>query len=401
MRKKLYAGMFACLFALTQSARAIDFKIDLPPEAGKNENTAANNVAIDIPESDLFTDDAASLNSESVEEIINSEAVASEIPQIPQIPQLAEEKMSNSLNSAYVSSAFPAPSCLSDNIDFWHKIYTEIDENEALFHDRNNLGRVFGVVKLPKFSEERSRSLRAYKEFFESKLIELASHVNNPKRWDKHMRTLANQFKGSHLNSNTIREAATNIRSQTGLRNRFEAGVQRSLKLIPTIHPIIKSAGLPLDVINLPHVESSYNEKAYSKVGASGLWQIMPGTMREVAGRNAVSKRNDVRISTHAAAKILKRNYAATQSWPLALTAYNHGLGGVMRAVRQTGSKDICDIVTKYDSASFKFASSNFYAQFIAARNAALDRYSVIAKGHSNGKVLKKLVASAKTKGKS
>ena len=64
------------------------------------------------------------------------------------------------------------------------------------------------------------------------------------------------------------------------------------------------------------------------------------------------------------------------KSWPLAITAYNHGLGGIQRAVRRVGSKNLNTIIDKYRHRRFGFASKNFYAEFLAAvwvsRNAML-----------------------------
>jgi membrane-bound lytic murein transglycosylase D len=65
------------------------------------------------------------------------------------------------------------------------------------------------------------------------------------------------------------------------------------------------------------------------------------------------------------------------QSWPLALTAYNHGLAGMRRAVAQQNTSDIAAIVAKYQSRSFGFASRNFYTAFLAALeiDSNADRY--------------------------
>ena len=118
-------------------------------------------------------------------------------------------------------------------------------------------------------------------------------------------------------------------------------------------------------------------------------------------GQKYISKRMDVGIATQAAAKLLAQNYAATQSWPLALTAYNHGLNGVLRAVRTTGSKDLCTIIERYESRSFRFASSNFYAQFLAARNLALVRYKTLANKRGGNRVLKEVLARHAKEGSS
>lgn len=133
---------------------------------------------------------------------------------------------------------------------------------------------------------------------------------------------------------------------------------------------------------------------ARSKVGAVGLWQLMPQTMQLLMGKKAVNHRTDPVTATVAAAKLLKQNYEKTGSWPLALTAYNHGLGGVMRAVRHTSSTDLCKIIERYNSPSFRFASSNFYAQFLAARQIALQRYAELSKNRDVNRIVAPLLAS-------
>jgi membrane-bound lytic murein transglycosylase D len=176
--------------------------------------------------------------------------------------------------------------------------------------------------------------------------------------------------------------------------------VQRSLQYIPTIKPILKDQKLPEEIIFLPHVESSYTPYAESKVGAVGLWQIMPKTMAQLMGEKHVGNRKNVSIASVAAAKLLRMNYKVTKSWPLALTAYNHGLGGIQRAMKKTDSRDLCTIIANYDSASFRFASSNFYAQFLAAKNISKTRYKTIAKSHPRGSPLIKLLVSLETPAK-
>ena len=60
-------------------------------------------------------------------------------------------------------------------------------------------------------------------------------------------------------------------------------------------------------------------------------------------------------------------------SWPLAITAYNHGSEGMRRARESMGTTDIATIVRKYSSRSFGFASRNFYVSFLAALTIARD----------------------------
>jgi len=57
--------------------------------------------------------------------------------------------------------------------------------------------------------------------------------------------------------------------------------------------------------------------------------------------------------------------------WPSALTSYNHGIGGMKKAQNRMGL-DFARIVKDYDGPAFGFASRNYYAQFLAAREIAV-----------------------------
>ena len=71
--------------------------------------------------------------------------------------------------------------------------------------------------------------------------------------------------------------------------------------------------------------------------------------------------------STRAAAKLLRRNYELLGTWPLAITAYNHGQNGLKRAVQEAGTTDLVFLVTSYSKENWGFSSKNFYAGFLAA----------------------------------
>jgi membrane-bound lytic murein transglycosylase D len=98
------------------------------------------------------------------------------------------------------------------------------------------------------------------------------------------------------------------------------------------------------------------------------MWQFMPSTgVRYLRIDHVVDERRDPFLSTHGAVRLLADNHAVLGTWPLALTAYNHGVGGMRRAVAQLGTTDIATIVRDYDGRTFGFASRNFYAAFLAA----------------------------------
>ncbi|MCL1979594.1 MAG: lytic transglycosylase domain-containing protein, partial [Proteobacteria bacterium] len=156
------------------------------------------------------------------------------------------------------------------------------------------------------------------------------------------------------------------IRLQLGQSDRFYEGVLRSGKYLAQFKQMFVSQGLPPQLAYLPHVESSFNLKAGSKAGAAGLWQFTRSTGKEYMTINElVDERYDPYIATQAAAQMLKGNYEQLKTWPLALTAYNHGRAGMLRAVREVGSYE--NIFRSYDQGAFKFASRNFYSEFLAA----------------------------------
>ena len=160
--------------------------------------------------------------------------------------------------------------------------------------------------------------------------------------------------------------AIEDVRFQLGQADRFRDGLLRAGLWQAHIVETLANLGMPVELAVVPHVESSFNAAAYSKAGAAGLWQFMRSTGRRYMRiDSAVDDRMDPFRATEAAAQLLSFNYRLLGTWPLALTAYNHGAEGMRRAKEQVGSDDIVKVLRNYHSPSFGFASRNYYVSFL------------------------------------
>lgn len=271
------------------------------------------------------------------------------------------------VSAATLAGNFPQPSELDSAVRFWTNIYSKVSTNEGYLHDEVDLSVVYETLALPQYASqsERSRIVKHAQWRVEKALRNLASGKRGNLDATE-QRVLAAWPKNT--SASTFRQAANTVRFQLGQSDRFKEGLIRSGQWRPHIRRVLAAYNLPQELEVLPHVESSFNPNAYSKVAAAGMWQFMPGTARQyMRVDDILDERMDPFIATEGAAKLLKRNHEITGTWPLALTSYNHGAGGMVRASKAMGTKDIGVIVKKYKGPAFGFASRNFYACFLAA----------------------------------
>ena len=99
--------------------------------------------------------------------------------------------------------------------------------------------------------------------------------------------------------------------------------------------------GVPVELKYLPIIESALKPKAYSRMGAAGLWQFIYSTGRTYGlyVNSLVDDRYDVAKCSEAAAKHLKDLYDMFGDWSLAIAAYNCGPGNVSKAITRSGGK--------------------------------------------------------------
>lgn len=314
---------------------------------------------------------------------INGQVIAHDFLKIDQesSPEVTEATpdliLSNFQNR--VSSDFKIPDLIFNQTKFWFRVYTEFDSNKKIIHDSLHPHIIYDVVDITEILNLPARAQWLNVQKAEKEVARKVSEIRkklkrmakkNPEQFDDEELYWWEQLKtvkGSR--QKIIHTASLSVRVQTGQKNFFENGLKLSGQYLEGMEEIFEYHKLPIELTRLPFVESSFVIGATSKVGAAGIWQFMPGIGRKfLKVTDEIDERRNPWKSTVAAAQLLKENHMILhRNWGLALTAYNHGPGGVRQAMKVTGSRDIAKIVRTYRSKNFDFASSNFYTCFLAA----------------------------------
>ncbi|MEE8349383.1 MAG: LysM peptidoglycan-binding domain-containing protein [Acidobacteriota bacterium] len=263
-----------------------------------------------------------------------------------------------------------------ENIEFWTSIFTEYGERQVLLHDQDDLRLIYEVVTFDKGVRNDTAEFRRQRTDLRKRERQLQKILDNIRAWGPDSDRLTREHHriiqvltshGYDLKSAELRKLRGNIRSQRGIKEKFRESLIRSGKYLTVMEGILEQHGVPTELVFLPHVESSFDYKAYSKRGAAGIWQFIRSTGRQfMTISNYVDERLDPLKATESAARLLKQNYKTLESWPLAVTAFNHGRQGMARAKKRHGD-DFTVIVKRYKSRTFGFASKNFYSEFLAA----------------------------------
>src|ERR1700722_18167473 len=262
---------------------------------------------------------------------------------------------------------FAQPPELEKDVRFWIRVYTEVTTDQGLLHDDWNLGLVYEVLRFDPASSPSQRERRVIEAKTRYAALLRGFAAGSVDNLSAHEQRILHAF-GDKATPADFRDAIERIRFQLGQADRFHEGLIRAAVWEKQIARTLEQHGVPAEVPALPHVESSFNLAAYSKVGAAGLWQFMPSTARRyMRVDSVVDQRLDPYTATEAAANLMLYNYRLVGTWPLAVTAYNHGPGGLRTAQDELGSSDIAVIVKRYQGRTFGFASRNFYVAFLAA----------------------------------
>ena len=294
-------------------------------------------------------------------------------------PWRAPEFKKQDSATGWSENTFAIPKGLETNVQFWIDIYSQYSSDQGILHDAEYIDLIYDVLdfssissqadlttfqrerlKIKKVKEAKKNVIEMLKKF---ETLKDASTLTEKEKtvWD-YFQKIEGKKK--------FKEAMTKsrLRFQLGQRDRIIQGIFFSGRYLEDFERIFREAGLPIELTRLAFVESSFNVLARSKVGASGLWQIMRYTGRPyMMINNAIDKRNHPTEATKLAAKLLRNNYNMLESWPLAITGWNHGPSGVLKLTKTYKSREIGDLLLSSGSKHrLGFASRNFYASFLA-----------------------------------
>jgi len=291
----------------------------------------------------------------------------------------------HSYTSKYVSNGvitenFSIPNGLEPAVDFWIDVYSKYDTNNVIIHD-SDYHIIYEIIDTSDIDAMNYFSDAIKQEIIDSRIIsvqkkykdalkKLSVSHEKPDDLDQFLYSVYTKFndvKGSDKFVEACRPGR--MRVQKGQASSFKKGIEYSSKYLPEMERAFKKDNLPVELTRIPFVESYFDTSAVSKVEASGIWQFMKGTGGEyLKVKKEYDERRDPVLSTQAAARLLKQSYEYLgKSWPLAVTAYNHGMYGMKKASNSVGSRDIVKIIREYKGDKFGFASRNFYAEFLAA----------------------------------
>lgn len=283
---------------------------------------------------------------------------------------------------------FPISPAIKERADFWRNVYAAWSLNQIALHDLEHPGLVYKVVTLPgvpseAFTTAQRELVEQERELLVARLRTISAFGDEPDSLsadDAELQQRIIKLAGA----DAVKDAYLRVRAQRGLRERFKRGLEISGRYDAIFRRILREQGVPEDLAYLPHVESSFQSHAKSSAGALGIWQFTRSTGRMFMHiDNTVDQRLDPIASARASARYLRKAHDALGDWALAVTSYNHGVGGMMRAKAAFGT-DFDRILREHQSNYFGFASKNFYAEFLAAREVAKNPQQYFPEGYTS-----------------
>jgi membrane-bound lytic murein transglycosylase D len=170
---------------------------------------------------------------------------------------------------------FPQYEVIQPNVSFWIKIYADYSTRQAVVHDSLRMDVIYEVIDLKPAGQPGARKInRQRMKTASRRYAEILKRLSaDPLAEDVDCRRVAALY-GPQADARMFGRARHRVRCQIGQRDRFRAGLVRSGAYIDQMRAIFTSHGLPADLAYLPHVESSFNTNAYSKLVLPGCGSL-------------------------------------------------------------------------------------------------------------------------------
>jgi membrane-bound lytic murein transglycosylase D len=205
---------------------------------------------------------------------------------------------------------------------------------------------------------------RAAEVFGDTAIVTAATAMDSGPSWDIDVRSYEATARVEHY-----------VQQFSGrAKERVESWLERGTRYEPMIRTKLREGGLPEDMYYLALIESGFDQNAYSRAAAVGMWQFMTSTARDMGMRVDwwIDERRDPFRSTTAAVRFIKGLNEQFGSLYLAAAAYNGGPGRVARgltryadALEGTTGDDLFFALAEKDY--FRNETREYVPQLIAA----------------------------------
>lgn len=277
-----------------------------------------------------------------------------------------------------IEKEFQVSTPMKTAVSFWVDVYARYSSNIRIVHDREDLSIIYGYLDFRPFYRSMSRVAAEVKanqverqvlKQLKTKLLEAGDVTKTKSMTTDEKNTIKNFLSSKGMGSKeVVAKRVSLIRTQSGQSDMFLQALYRSKNLLPHIEAVFRQNGLPVALARIPFVESSFNAKALSKIGAVGIWQFTRETAREMIHAEEESQWSDPLRQTKSAARLLRMYRNVLPDWGTVVTSYNSGVGRLRRILEKNHFSKMEDIYTlPHDKDGLGFAGRNFYPEFLAA----------------------------------
>lgn len=130
----------------------------------------------------------------------------------------------------------------------------------------------------------------------------------------------------------------------------------KARRWFPYIEPVLKKEGVPDEFKYLAVIESHLSN-VYSRAGAAGFWQLIANSAQAngLVVNETVDERLNVQRATQAACRLIKQAYKVLGNWTLSAAAYNRGINGILRAMKDQGNSDYHQLLLNPETGTFVY----------------------------------------------